>query len=72
MPTYGELNAQSDRLARYLQSLGVGAEILVAVCLERSFEYGASALAIWKKRAGLTCRSMRPGRMPERRAAIVA
>jgi amino acid adenylation domain-containing protein len=46
--TYGQLNAQADRLARNLRWLGVGPEVPVAVCLERSFEYVVSALAIWK------------------------
>src|ERR1017187_7288868 len=43
--TYGQLNAQADRLATNLRSLGVGPEVPVAVCLERSFEYVVSALA---------------------------
>jgi amino acid adenylation domain-containing protein len=46
--TYGQLNAQADRLAANLRSLGVGPEVPVAVCLERSFEYVVSALAVWK------------------------
>lgn len=46
--TYGQLNAQADRLATHLRTLGVGPEVPVAVCLGRSFEYVVSALAIWK------------------------
>ncbi len=68
--TYGELNAQSGRLARYLQSLGVGAEMPVAVCLERSFEYVVSALAIWK--AGGAYLPLDASWPAERRGAIVA
>ncbi|WP_329415164.1 amino acid adenylation domain-containing protein [Nocardia vinacea] len=42
--TYGELDAQSNRLARLLIDRGVGPEAGVAVGLPRSFE---SVLAIW-------------------------
>jgi amino acid adenylation domain-containing protein len=34
--TYGELNAKANQLAHYLQSLGVGADVLVGICVERS------------------------------------
>ncbi|HEX8559175.1 MAG TPA: amino acid adenylation domain-containing protein, partial [Pyrinomonadaceae bacterium] len=34
--TYGELDARAGRVARRLRALGVGAEALVGVCLERS------------------------------------
>jgi amino acid adenylation domain-containing protein/FkbH-like protein len=46
--TYAELNARANQLARHLQSLGVGPETLVAVCLERSPELIVALLAIWK------------------------
>jgi amino acid adenylation domain-containing protein len=46
--TFGELNAQANRFARYLQTLGVKAESLVGVCLERSPEMIAGLLGIWK------------------------
>lgn len=46
--TYGELNAGADTLARHLVSLGVGPESVVAICVERSFEYVIAALAAWK------------------------
>ena len=44
--TYGELSRRADRLARYLRSLGVGAETLVGVCVERSLEMIVALLAI--------------------------
>jgi len=46
--TYGELDARAGRLARRLREMGVAAETLVGVCLERSFELVTSLLAILK------------------------
>ncbi|MEA5549509.1 amino acid adenylation domain-containing protein [Anabaena cylindrica UHCC 0172] len=46
--TYGELNAQANQLAHYLQSLGVGAEVLVGICVERSLEMIIALLAVLK------------------------
>jgi amino acid adenylation domain-containing protein len=46
--TYQALNAQANRLARYLQSLGVGPEVLVGICVERSLEMVVGLLAILK------------------------
>jgi len=34
--TYRELNIRSNKLAHYLQKLGVGAEVLVGLCVERA------------------------------------
>ncbi len=34
--TYSELNDRANKLASYLQTLGVGAEVLVGICVERS------------------------------------
>ena len=34
--TYAELETQSNRLARFLQKKGVGPEVLVGICVERS------------------------------------
>ncbi|MEH2192673.1 MAG: amino acid adenylation domain-containing protein [Nostoc sp.] len=34
--TYGELNCRANQLAHYLRSLGVGADVLVGLCVERS------------------------------------
>ena len=34
--TYRELNARANQLAHYLQKLGVGPEVLVGICVERS------------------------------------
>lgn len=46
--TYGELNARSNRLARYLRQRGVGLEAPVAVCLQRSPQLIEAFLAVLK------------------------
>lgn len=46
--TYAALNARANRLAHYLQRLGVEPEELVALCLERSTEMLAGMLGIMK------------------------
>jgi amino acid adenylation domain-containing protein len=46
--TYGDLNARANRLARYLESLGVGPEVPVGICLERSFDQITACLAVLK------------------------
>ncbi len=46
--SYQELNERADRLAHYLQSLGVGPESLVGICVERSAEMVVGLLGILK------------------------
>ncbi|NMF64889.1 non-ribosomal peptide synthetase [Brasilonema octagenarum UFV-OR1] len=46
--TYRELNAKANQLARYLHSLGVGPEVLVGICVERSPEMVIALLGILK------------------------
>ncbi|REJ55752.1 MAG: non-ribosomal peptide synthetase [Microcystis aeruginosa DA14] len=46
--TYRELNHQANQLAHYLRTLGVGAEVLVGICLERSLEMIIGLLGILK------------------------
>jgi len=46
--TYAELDQRADQLANYLQSLGVGAEAPVALCVERSLEMVIGILGILK------------------------
>ena len=46
--TYGELNQRANRLARYLVRQGVGPEILVGVCVDRSPEMVVALLGILK------------------------
>lgn len=46
--TYRELNQQANRLARYLQGLGVGPEVGVGLCLRRSPNLVVGILGILK------------------------
>jgi amino acid adenylation domain-containing protein len=46
--TYAELDARADRLAAYLRELGVGPEVLVGLCLERSLAMVTALLAVLK------------------------
>lgn len=46
--TYQELEMRANQLARHLQSLGVGPEALVGVCLERSFNLVVALLGVLK------------------------
>ena len=46
--TYQELNLRANRLARYLKTLGVGPEVLVAICAERGSEIILAMLGILK------------------------
>jgi amino acid adenylation domain-containing protein len=44
--TFGELMARSTRMAGYLTALGAGPEVAIGVCLDRSFDFIVSALAV--------------------------
>src|SRR5262249_27261634 len=46
--SYGELEGRANQLAHQLRALGVGAESVVGVCLERSLELVVSLIAILK------------------------
>ncbi|QLE41851.1 amino acid adenylation domain-containing protein [Nostoc sp. C052] len=46
--TYHELNCRANQLAHYLQSLGVSADVLVGICVERSLEMVVGLLGILK------------------------
>jgi natural product biosynthesis luciferase-like monooxygenase protein len=46
--SYAELNQRSNQLARHLQSLGVGPEMRVGVCVERSLEMIVGLLGVLK------------------------
>jgi amino acid adenylation domain-containing protein len=46
--TYRDLNARANRLANYLRELGVGPEIAVGICMERSWEMVVAVLGVLK------------------------
>ncbi|MHC5939081.1 amino acid adenylation domain-containing protein [Nostoc sp.] len=46
--SYKELNIRSNKLAHYLKKLGVKAEVLVGLCVERCFDMVIGMLAILK------------------------
>ncbi len=46
--TYQELNCRANQLAHHLQALGVGPEVLVGICMERSLEMVVGILGILK------------------------
>jgi amino acid adenylation domain-containing protein len=46
--TYGELSKRTSQLARYLRQRGVGPEVLVGVCLERSLDQAIALVGILK------------------------
>src|SRR5437879_5358242 len=44
--TYRDLNARANQLAHHLQALGVGPEVLVGICMERSPEMIVGLLGV--------------------------
>jgi amino acid adenylation domain-containing protein len=67
--TYGELLARADRLARRLRALGVGPEVRVALCADRTPARIVGALAVL--RAGGAFVSLDPTYPAERLAFVV-
>jgi amino acid adenylation domain-containing protein len=66
--SYGELNQRANKLARFLRGLGVGPEVSVAHCLERSVEAVVAMLGILK--AGGVCVAVAP-EYPQERLAFM-
>ena len=68
--TYGELNGRANQLAHYLRKLGVGPEVVVGLCVERSPEMIVGLLGILK--AGGAYLPLDPAYPPERTAFMLA
>jgi amino acid adenylation domain-containing protein/FkbM family methyltransferase len=62
--TYAELNRRANQLAQYLRRLGVGREMVVALCMDRSAELLVGLLGILK--AGAAYIALDPGLPPAR------
>ena len=67
--TYRELNSKANQLAHHLQTLGVGPEVLVSICVERSLEMVVGLLGILK--AGGAYVPLDPAYPPERLAFML-
>ena len=68
--TYRELNERANQLAHHLQTLGVGVETFVGICMERSAEIVVGILGILK--AGGTYVPLDPTYPQERLAVMLA
>ena len=68
--TYRELDARSNRLARYLGSRGVGPETRVGICLERSVDLVVGTLGIVKSGAAYV--PLDPSHPPDRLRFLLA
>src|SRR3954471_15823196 len=68
--SYGELDARASRLAHHLRGLGVGPEVVVGLCIERSLAMLVGLLGILK--AGGAYLPLDPDYPPERLAFMLA
>jgi non-ribosomal peptide synthetase component F len=68
--SYGELDARSSQLAHYLRALGVGPEVVVGLCIERSLEMIVGLIGILK--AGGAYLPLDPDYPQERLAFMLA
>jgi amino acid adenylation domain-containing protein len=67
--SYAALNRRANQLAHWMRRRGVGAEVLVGVCVERSLDMVVALLAILK--AGGAYVPLDPHSPPQRLAAMV-
>ena len=68
--TYAALNAKANQLAHYLRSVGVGPDVLVGLCVERSLDMIVGLLGILK--AGGAYVPLDPAYPPDRLAHMLA
>src|SRR5262249_33418002 len=68
--SYGELDARANRVAHHLRVLGVGPEVVVGLCVERSLEMLIGLLGILK--AGGAYLPLDPGYPRERLGFMLA
>ncbi|AOX02683.1 non-ribosomal peptide synthetase [Moorena producens PAL-8-15-08-1] len=68
--TYHQLNQRANQLAHHLQNLGVGPEVLVGICVERSVQMVVGLLGILK--AGGAYVPLDPNYPPERLSYMLA
>jgi amino acid adenylation domain-containing protein/non-ribosomal peptide synthase protein (TIGR01720 family) len=68
--TYSALNRRANQLAHHLRALGVGPEVCVGLCVERSLEMVVGLLGILK--AGGAYVPLDPAYPPERLASMMA
>jgi amino acid adenylation domain-containing protein/non-ribosomal peptide synthase protein (TIGR01720 family) len=68
--TYSSLNRRANQLAHYLRALGVGPEVCVGLCMERSLEMVVGLLGILK--VGGAYVPLDPAYPPKRLAGLVA
>src|SRR2546426_8879275 len=54
--SYGELNRRANQLGHYLRGLGVGPEVRVGLCLERSVERSEEHTSELQSPCNLVCR----------------
>ena len=67
--TYRELNRRANQLAHHLRELGVGPDVLVGICVERSLEMVVGLLGVLK--AGGAYVPLDPGYPTERLAFMI-
>ncbi|WP_051710857.1 non-ribosomal peptide synthetase [Andreprevotia chitinilytica] len=68
--SYGELDARANQLAHYLRSQGIGPDVLVGLCLDRSLDLVIGLLAVLK--AGGAYLPLDPDYPAERLAYMLA
>jgi non-ribosomal peptide synthetase component F len=68
--SYGALHARANQLAQHLRTLGVGPEVCVGVCLDRSPEWIVALLGVLQ--AGGAYLPLDPSDPPERLEALLA